>query len=181
LHWLLAGRHLRLLFLGFAFVWFYNGFPLIVVMAGIYAAALWLVERRLDLRPVLYAGLGVTAGLILNPYFPHNLAFIVQHIVPKLLDATAVSVGSEWYPYNTGQLLENSPLALLAFISGALALGLSHQRMNVRTATTFLLACLFGLMLFQSRRFIEYFPPFALIFAAFAWSPLIQRARDRIR
>jgi hypothetical protein len=181
LHWLLAGRHLRLLFLGFAFVWFYNGFPLIVVMAGIYAAALWLVERRLDLRPVLYAGLGVTAGLILNPYFPHNLAFIVQHIVPKLLDATAVSVGSEWYPYNTGQLLDNSPLALLAFISGALALGLSHQRMNVRTATTFLLACLFGLMLFQSRRFIEYFPPFALIFAAFAWSPLIQRARDRIR
>jgi hypothetical protein len=28
-------------------------------------------------------------------------------------------------------------------------------------------------MLFQSRRFIEYFPPFALIFAAFAWSPLL--------
>jgi hypothetical protein len=29
-------------------------------------------------------------------------------------------------------------------------------------------------MLFQSRRFIEYFPPFALIFAAFAWSPLLE-------
>ena len=27
-------------------------------------------------------------------------------------------------------------------------------------------------MLFQARRFVEYFPPFALIFAAFAWSPL---------
>jgi hypothetical protein len=31
----------------------------------------------------------------------------------------------------------------------------------------------FGIMLFQSRRFIEYFPPFALIFAAMAWTPLI--------
>jgi hypothetical protein len=30
-----------------------------------------------------------------------------------------------------------------------------------------------GLLLFQARRFIEYFPPFVLIFAAFAWTPLI--------
>jgi hypothetical protein len=180
LHWMLNGRHLRLLFLGFAFVWFYNGFPLIIALAGIYTVAVWLVERRLNPRPLIFASLGVAAGLIINPYFPHNLGFIVQHILPKLFDPVSTSVGSEWYPYNTGQLLDNSPLALLAFISGALALGLSHQRMTVRTATAFLLACLFGLMLFQSRRFIEYFPPFALIFAAFAWSPLIQRALDRI-
>jgi hypothetical protein len=32
---------------------------------------------------------------------------------------------------------------------------------------------MFGLMLFESRRFVEYFPPFALIFAAFAWAPLL--------
>jgi hypothetical protein len=37
-----------------------------------------------------------------------------------------------------------------------------------------LAALLFGLMLFQARRFIEYFPPFALIFAAFAGAPLFQ-------
>jgi hypothetical protein len=181
LHWLLYGKRLHMLFLGFAFVWFYNGFPLIIVMAGVYTAAVWLVERRLDLRPVLFTGVGVAAGLIINPYFPHNLAFIVQHILPKLFDPVSTSVGSEWYPYNTGQLLDNSPLALAAFVSGALALGLSHQRMTVRTATTFLLACLFGLMLFQSRRFIEYFPPFALIFAAFAWTPLIRRALERVQ
>jgi hypothetical protein len=29
-------------------------------------------------------------------------------------------------------------------------------------------------MLFQSRRFIEYFPAFALVFAAFAWVPVLQ-------
>ena len=181
LHWLLHGKYKHLLFLGFAFVWFYNGFPLIIAMAVIHTVALWLVERRLVLRPIVFAGLGVAAGLMINPYFPHNLAFIVQHILPKLFDATSTSVGNEWFPYNTGQLLNNSLLALVAFISGALALGLDNQRMTVRTATTFLLACLFGLMLFQSRRFIEYFPPFALIFAAFAWSPLIQRLLDSQR
>ncbi|HSV85217.1 MAG TPA: hypothetical protein VLH85_01490 [Levilinea sp.] len=181
LHWLLTGRHVRLIFLGFLFVWAYNGFPLIIALAGIYIIAVWLVERRLDVRPGLFAVLGVTAGLIINPYFPHNLVFIIQHILPKLLEATSISVGNEWFPYTTAQLLTNSPLALLAFISGALALGLSHQRMTVRTAASLLTACLFGLMLFQSRRFIEYFPPFALVFAAFAWSPLIQRALDQVR
>jgi hypothetical protein len=45
--------------------------------------------------------------------------------------------------------------------------------MEARTAFVFLSALLFGLMLFQARRFVEYFPPFALIFAAFAWSPLL--------
>jgi hypothetical protein len=47
--------------------------------------------------------------------------------------------------------------------------------MDARTATSFFLAVLFGAMLFKSRRFVEYFPPFALIFAAMAWRPLIQR------
>lgn len=180
-HWLVTGKRRHLAFLGFIFVWAYNGFPLIIALAGIYVIAVWLVERRLDLRPVLFTVVGVAAGLIINPYFPHNLVFIIQHILPKLMDATSISVGNEWFPYTTAQLLVNSPLSLLAFISGAMALGLSHQRMTVRTAASFLAACLFGLMLFQSRRFIEYFPPFALVFAAFAWSPLIQRSLERVR
>ena len=33
-------------------------------------------------------------------------------------------------------------------------------------------------MLFQARRFVEYFPPFALIFAAFAWAPLLESRAD---
>jgi len=45
--------------------------------------------------------------------------------------------------------------------------------MDTRTATGFTLAVIFGLFLFQSRRFVEYFPAFALIFAALAWAPLL--------
>jgi hypothetical protein len=82
-------------------------------------------------------------------------------------------VGNEWYPYDTGQLLNNSLPALVAFASGILALGLAGRKMDVRTALALLTALLFGLMLFQARRFVEYFPPFALIFAAFAWAPLL--------
>ena len=111
---------------------------------------------------------------MINPYFPQNIIFVARHILPKLTDATAISVGNEWFPYDTAQLLKNSPLSLAAFMSGALALGLSGKRMNARTLAGFLLASLFGWMLFQSRRFIEYFPPFALVFAAFAWTPVLE-------
>jgi hypothetical protein len=179
LHWLLTKKHTRLLFLGFIYVWFYNAFPLLIGVTGIYVLAGWFVERRLDLRPLLYSSVGTGLGLLINPYFPYNITFAVHHMLPKLLETTAVSVGSEWYPYDTGQLLDNSVLALAAFLGGALALGLAGRRVDTRTLTGFLLACLFGLMLFQSRRFIEYFPAFALVFAAFAWSPLVESALAR--
>jgi hypothetical protein len=97
-------------------------------------------------------------------------------MLPKLSDATSVRVGNEWFPYETKQLLENSLPALAAFVSGILALGLAGRKMDIRTAFALLASLLFGLMLFQARRFVEYFPPFALIFAAFAWSPLLTPA-----
>jgi hypothetical protein len=155
----------------------YDAFPLLLIVAVIYVLATWLIERHLNLNPLIFIGIGTGLGLIINPYFPHNIVFAVLHILPKLFETTAVSVGNEWYPYETAQLLENSPLALAAFVSGALALGLSGRRMDLRTAISFCLACLFGFMLFQSRRFIEYFPAFSLIFAAFAWTPLFQLER----
>jgi len=127
---------------------------------------------------------GVTFGLLINPYFPDNIIFGARHLIPKLLGEADVRVGNEWYPYETTQLLSNSLIGLLAFMSGVLALGLSNRRMDTRTATSLFLAIFFGLMLFQSRRFIEYFPPFALIFSAMAWAPILknpwQKFRDRV-
>jgi len=111
--------------------------------------------------------------MLINPYFPDNLIFSYHHMLPKLADATSVRVGNEWYPYDTKQLLDNSLPALVAFASGVLALGLSGRKMDARTALGLFVSLLFGLMLFQARRFVEYFPPFALIFAAFAWATLL--------
>lgn len=174
LHWMLTGRYVRLLGLGFVYAWMYNAFPLLPVFAVVYSAAVLIIERRLELRPVLYSGAGVLLGIFINPYFPADLVFIYRHLLPKLVETTEVRVGNEWYPYTTQQLLENSLFALAAFGSGALALGLQQRRMDVRTAAALLVALLTGLMMFQSRRFIEYFPPFALIFAALAWNPLLE-------
>jgi hypothetical protein len=173
LHWLLTGKYQRLLPLAFLYVWLYNAFPLILVVTGTYVAARLLVERRLEWRALLYAGLGVGLGLVINPYFPENVTFIYRHIAPKLMGMTDIRVGNEWYPYETTQLLENSGLAFVLFLGGVLALGLNERRMDTRTATSRFVAARFGAMLFKSRRFVEYFPAFALVFAAIAWKPLL--------
>jgi len=180
LGWLLSGQHRRLIGLGFLYVWLYDAFPLLLLACACYVAAEWLVAGRLQPAALGYAGAGILLGLVINPYFPDNLLFIGRHILPKIADPTSVSVGSEWYPYDTAQLLSNSGLALLAFVSGGLALGLVGRRMRVETATALLFGLAIGLMLFQARRFVEYFPAFALIFAAFAWAPLLERARGRV-
>jgi len=160
------------------YVWAYNAFPLIISVVAAYVIARWLIEKEFYWQPLVYAAGGIGLGLLINPYFPENLAFIYRHLAPKLTDATAVSVGSEWYPYRTATLIENSGGALLAFLAGALALGLSNRRMNTATAASLFLVMGFGFMLFESRRFVEYAPPFALIFAALAWSPLFQEWKD---
>ncbi|MBP7694610.1 MAG: hypothetical protein KA764_21995 [Anaerolineales bacterium] len=174
LHWLLQRRYAALLPLGLIYVWWYNAFPLLLVIAGAYAAAALLTERRLEWRAVAYPALGIALGLIINPYFPQNLTFIAQHVLPKIGPAaTATAVGNEWYPYQTWTLVENSGPALAVFLLGALALGWRGRRMDRPTLTAFFLAAGFGFMLFKSRRFVEYYPAFALLFAALSAAPIV--------
>jgi hypothetical protein len=176
--WLLERKYRYLAVLGFIYVWMYDAFPLLIALAVLHFLAVALTERRLEFRPLFYISAGIVLGMVVNPYFPDNLIFSYHHMLPKLADATSVRVGNEWYPYDTKQLLDNSLPALAAFASGVLALGLTGRKMDARTALGLFISLLFGLMLFQARRFVEYFPPFALIFAGFAWAPLLESRPD---
>jgi hypothetical protein len=170
LHVTLTRRYSWLLPLSFIYVWLYDAFPFILLIVGIYTVNRWLLDHQLNLRPLLYAGMGISVGLIINPYFPQNLIFIYHHYLPKLTDNSTANVGNEWDPYQTWTLIEHATPSLLAFVAGAFALGLSQRRMNTNTATLFGVAILFGFLLFKSRRFIEYYPAFALLFCASAWT-----------
>ena len=169
---LLENKPKQLAVLSFFYVWMYDAFPLILILGVLYCVALYISERRFDFVPLTYIFIGMIMGMILNPYFPSNIVFSFRHLLPKLTEAGAVLVGNEWYPYNTKTLFANSWPALVALTGGILALGLSSRKMDLRTTFALLLAVLFGIMLLQARRFVEYFPVFALIFAAFAITPL---------
>ena len=173
LHWLLQGRYKLLLPLGFVYVWAYNAFPLLLLMAGVYAIATLLLERRFVWQALLYPAIGITLGLIINPYFPENVDFIIGHLLPKLGESST-KVGNEWSPYRTWTLVENSAMALTAVLLGILALGWHEKRISKNTLTALGMTVIFGYMLFESRRFIEYFPPFAYIFFVLSVAPLLR-------
>ncbi|MBL8100399.1 MAG: hypothetical protein JNK81_14540 [Anaerolineales bacterium] len=175
LTWLLENKNKHLAVLSFLYVWMYNAFPLMPAFAFLYCLSVLIIDHKFDFKPFLWSSAGVVAGLMINPYFPDNLIFTYHHFLPKLLDTTSIRVGNEWYPYETETLLNNSTLALFLFVSAVFGIGLTNRKMDSRTAASFLIALMFGFMLFKSRRFIEYFPPFTLIFAAFAWAPVFRK------
>lgn len=174
LHWLLNGRHKWLAPLGFLFVWFYNAFPLLLVVAGVYVVGVFMLERRVAWTALAFPAAGIALGLLINPYFPENIVFIVGHLLPKV-GQSAVPVGNEWSPYETWTLATNSAGALAAVLLGALALGWREERIDLASLVGLGLVGVFGLMLFKSRRFVEYFPVFALVFLAFSSAPLVRQ------
>lgn len=175
---LLAERRDRwLLPLGFIYVWMYDAFPLLLLLAACRVMADLVIERRFNLRPILYASVGIGLGLLVNPYFPRNLVFITQHLLPKL-GAPNIPVGSEWYPYDSWTLVTNSGPALAALIAGLLFLAKHNGRLDRATVMSMLLAFAFGVLFLKSRRFAEYFPPFSLIFLALTASAWLKRWGD---
>jgi hypothetical protein len=173
LHWLLIGKYRPLLPLGFAYVWLYDGFPLLPIMGFVYLAAKLFVDRKFVWQVVAFPVAGIVLGLLVNPYFPENIHFTLNHLLPKV-SFSETPVGNEWYPYDTWTLVENSGFALGAFVLAILGLGWQKQRINLSTLTLLLLTVFFGLLLFKSRRFVEYFPAFVLMFTALSLSPLLQ-------
>lgn len=164
--------------LGFAYVWLYDAFPLLLLVAASSLASDLILQRRMDARPILYAGLGIGLGLLVNPYFPRNLAFILQHLVPKL-GQPGIPVGNEWYPYDTWALLTNSGPAFAAIGVGIFSLGKREARLDRATLMALLLTAVFGALFLRARRFAEYSPPFSLVFLALAASPWLGGWVDR--
>jgi hypothetical protein len=164
-------KYVWLLPLMFLFVWTYSLFPLLLGAAVIWTLIIAWNERRFEWRPMTYAGGGMILGNLINPYFPTNLLLFWEHFVTKIKIGGdfAVPVGGEWYPYNGQQLLTHFPIAMLAMLIGYV-LFMPRNRKLPEKATFFLgFVTVLLAAQFRSIRFAEYFPPFAILFAAFSW------------
>ena len=121
---------------------------------------------------------GTVLGFVINPYFPHNLQLLYEHLIIKVTPSDfTTTVGSEWYPYSTWEFLGNCGVALAAMVVGYVSYRGQETEGRRRTLLLMLFATFLMLVNMRWRRFAEYFPPFAVLFAAFAAEPLIRRAR----
>ncbi len=206
--WLLfARRRWPLAVLSFFYVWAYGGFPLLAVVAGCYTLtsivhdsarrrAVWSVFRKMVpprwvLRAVLrhptlrLLGIvlaGLVAGVLINPYFPQNLFFgwqqLVQIGIVNFQDV--VNVGGEWRPYAVLDLLTGTVFVSLGLLLAAVGWVGNRRRWTQETWALGLFTLFLLLITLKSRRYVELYVPFALLFAAFAhrdsWSWLSWRA-----
>lgn len=171
-------KYVWLMPLMFAFVWTYSLFPLLFIAAMIWTAIIGWNERRFEWRPLAYTGAGMALGNIVNPYFPQNLGLFWEHFATKIKIGTdfAVPVGGEWYPYSGQDLLTHFPVAMIAMLIGYILF--SPKRGKLPEKSTFFLAFVTILLMsqFRSKRFAEYFPPFAILFASFSWKEFVTPA-----
>lgn len=163
-------KYIWLFPLMFFFVWTYSLFPMLLIAAFIWAIIIGWNERKFEWKPLAYTGGGMILGNIINPYFPTNLWLFWEHFVTKLkVGEFAVAVGGEWYPYNGVELLMNFPIALLAVLIGYILFTPRDGKLPEKSTFFLMFVTILLVSQFRSKRFAEYFPPFAILFAAFSW------------
>lgn len=165
-HLALRRRHLALAMLACVYAWLYDGFALLLVPVGAIVLADVILERRLRLGIVIAALVGMTVGVIVNPYYPEYPRFILHHFADKLLPGEVIRVGNEWLPYAPIGLLANVLAAIVFTAFGiSVAGGVPKDR---RVAAALVMALVFLALTLRAKRFIEYFAPCATLFAVLA-------------
>jgi hypothetical protein len=169
-HLMFQRKYIWLLPLAFAFVWTYSLFPLLWFAAIIWMLIIAWNERKFEWRPVAYTTAGMILGNVINPYFPNNIYLFLEHFTEKFKIGSdfVVSVGGEWYPYSGMELLMNFPIALTAMLIGYILFVPRAGKLPEKASFFLAFTTILLLAQFRSKRFAEYFPPFAILFAAFS-------------
>jgi hypothetical protein len=170
IYFLFERKYIWLLPLMFAFVWTYSLFPLLWIAAIIWTIIIAWNERRFEWRPIAYTTAGMVAGNIINPYFPANLYLFWEHAYTKIKVGSdfAVAVGGEWYPYTGMELLTHFPVAMLAMLLGYIFFMPRNGKLPEKATFLLMFVSILLAAQFRSKRFAEYFPPFAVLFLAFS-------------
>jgi len=178
IHLLFQRKYLWLLPLAFVFTLTYDMFVLLGLAAAIWTAVIAWSERRFEWRPLAWFAVGFIAGTVINPYFPHNVRLFYEHVAMKVTAKEfPTAVGQEWYPYDSWDFARNCAVAFAAMFAGYIAF---HWQDRKRAAHALFFLVFSTILLVANarwRRFAEYWPPFAILFAAFSLQLVFVRVR----
>jgi len=185
LYLIFSYRYKWLFILSFLYVWAYGGFILILIFSGAYMLSGLFkdIQKRRKFRRIgsiiahnretrlFYSSLGgVVAGLIINPYFPDNLVFYWHQLVKIgiINQQSVIPVGNEWYPYNFFNLTAGTALMTVLLIGALIFFVMQFKKLNKKSIALFLIYLLFFAYTLKSRRYVEYYVPFTILFIAFS-------------
>ncbi len=193
---LFTRRYLALAVVSALYVWLYAGWPLALVLAGLFVglnqvfakqhkAWLWFLSKRTSVlqqhfKLLLSVGIGLAAGIFFSPYFPGNIAFYVQQSfkIAVVNYQHVIGVGAEWYPYTLPDLVFQAiPFVGLVIVALVVFIA-SYQRQSLPSWYFLLLSFFFFALTLKSKRYAEYFVPLAVIFSGLSLSGYYEFAKD---
>ena len=178
IHLFFTRKYRLLLPLALVFTWTYDLFVLLIMATVFWSITIAITEQKFEWRPLVFVLLGCAAGLVINPYFPHNLQQLWEHVQIKLTASEFdTKVGSEWYPYDSWEFLGNSAVACIAMFVGYVTFEPSERRRAHYPIFFLLLSTALMIMTARWKRIAEYWPPFAVLFAGFALQPWLEGYR----
>ncbi|PIR67139.1 MAG: hypothetical protein COU51_00045 [Parcubacteria group bacterium CG10_big_fil_rev_8_21_14_0_10_36_14] len=194
--------------ISFFYVWAYGGWPISIFLAGVYFVASLISNsilvthvansplyrrivvflKRSEWKPLLATTLGSLMGLIINPYFPHNINFYwIQTVQIALVNyKSKIGVGAEWYGFSAAELMAYSGGILLFGLFGMLLFFgrlakkkyLKPDYVMIRDIFFFFISAgLFFVITLKARRNTEYAFPFMVlsvaVFIKYFWDSTI--------
>ena len=181
IHLLFTRKYWPLVPLGFIFALTYDMFVLLILASFVWTAVIAWTEHRFEWRPIAWVLAGTAAGLVINPYFPTNLNLLYEHLRIKITaGGFSTKVGNEWYPYDSWEFIGNSLLACVAMLVGYVTFDLADRKRAHHSLFFLMFATVLMIMMARWRRIAEYWPPFAVMFAAFALHPWLEGPRSHL-
>ncbi|HZG54658.1 MAG TPA: hypothetical protein VEZ40_21325 [Pyrinomonadaceae bacterium] len=178
IHLLFQRKYLWLLPLTFIFTLTYDMFALLGLATVIWTAVIAWSERRVEWRPLVWFAIGFAAGTVINPYFPLNVRLFYAHVAMKVTAKEfSTAVGQEWYPYDSWDFARNCAVAFAAMCAGYIAFNWQERKRAAPALFFLVFSTILLIVNARWRRFAEYWPPFAVLFAAFSLQLVFERAR----
>ncbi len=184
-------RRIALMILSFFYVWAYGGFILILVFSGIYALVslvyemvknrrsnfFQLLTKNSEVRLFLWSLAGVVAGLIVNPQFPQNIIFYWHQLVKIgiINYQSVIAVGNEWYPYPLKDLFGGTAIICILLLILFYLFVVRTPRLSKKTITSLIIFVFFLVFTLKSKRYVEYYVPFAIIFCALGLNHYLEK------
>ena len=171
--WCLHEKRYRwLAALSFTYVWLYDAFFLVFPIVACFTIVDYCVEKTIPWKSLGSIAGGVIAGIVINPYFPQNIESYYYNIVRSIISTQNIVVGGEWQPYTVDHYIVSDFVIILPFLAMTLYLFEKRNRTTLNVTerkqlwSHWLIALVFIGLSLKSKRFIEYMPPFAIMFSA---------------
>jgi len=160
LYWLIKNRPIVLAITIFFFVWAYYVASFLVFIPIIaYLFAQIFNKEKLNYKILLWALGGFLAGMVINPYFPHNIPFLITQLsvtwnydVNQPYSATEMNAPDAWWWFYS------SMLAAILFFGGIIISLLKNIKLSSVNIGIIIFTFFILILQWKAVRNIEYWP-----------------------